>query len=40
MGMFRAWKVRAEVGDVRDVWEAVVRDWRRADWEGVGEWEW
>jgi hypothetical protein len=26
VGMLRAWKVKAEVGDVREVWEAVVRD--------------
>jgi hypothetical protein len=36
VGMLRAWKVSAEVGDVREEWEAAVRDWRRTDWEGVG----
>ena len=36
MGMLRAWKVRAEVGEVREEWEAEVRDWRRRDWVGVG----
>jgi hypothetical protein len=38
VGMLRAWNVSAEVGEVRAVCEAVVRDWRREDWEGVGEW--
>lgn len=36
VGMLRAWKVRAEVGEVREEWEAEVRDWRRRDWVGVG----
>jgi hypothetical protein len=31
VGMLRAWKVSAEVGDVREEWEAAVRDWRRTD---------
>jgi hypothetical protein len=36
VGTLRAWNVKAAVGDVKDVWEAVVSVWRRRDWAGVG----